>query len=80
VKRWPSGDERRYVSLAEGLDEALARIRPKLCFFGHHHARIDTTVAGVRCLGLNAVGYPGSLAAFEIDGTHAEVVAWFPHA
>jgi hypothetical protein len=66
VKRMSSGDERRYVSQAEGLSEALGRTRPQLCFFGHHHARVDAQIEGVRCVGLNAVGYAGSLVAFEV--------------
>ena len=72
------GGERRYASQAEGLSEALGRIRPKLCFFGHHHARVDTVIEGVRCVGLNAVGYPGSLVAFEADGAAVEVIGEFP--
>jgi len=67
IKRMASGDERRYTSQAEGLNEALAAIRPKLCFFGHHHVRIDAEVEGVACVGLNAVGYRGSLVAFEFS-------------
>jgi hypothetical protein len=38
-----------------------------VCFFGHHHTRIDAEVAGVRCIGLNAVGRPGNLVAVEFD-------------
>jgi hypothetical protein len=68
IKRMASGDERRYTSQAEGLSEALAAIRPKLCFFGHHHVRVDAEIEGVRCVGLNAVGHRGSLVAFEAQG------------
>jgi hypothetical protein len=41
-----------YVSQAAGLDVLLARARPRVCFFGHHHARIDapSEVSGVRCI------------------------------
>ena len=67
VKRMASGAERRYVSQAEGLSEVLSRVRPKLCFFGHHHTSVDVFVEGVRCIGLNAVGYPGNLVAFDLE-------------
>jgi len=78
VKRMRSGDERRYVSQAEGLSEALGRIQPKVCFFGHHHARLDALIEGVRCVGLNAVGYPGSLVAFEVDQSGAALLGEWP--
>lgn len=55
-----------FVSEATGLDELLARTRPRICFFGHHHTRLDAEVAGVRCLGLNKSPYPGSLVAVEM--------------
>ncbi len=55
-----------YVSEAAGLDVVLARARPRVCFFGHHHARVDAEVSGVRCIGLNKVGRPGNLVAVEI--------------
>ena len=54
-----------YVSQAAGLDVALARARPRVCFFGHHHARVDAEVSGVSCIGLNKVGCPGNLVAVE---------------
>ncbi|MFI5301603.1 MAG: metallophosphoesterase [Polyangiales bacterium] len=56
----------RFVSDATGLDDLLARTRPRVRFFGHHHTRIDAEVAGVRCIGLNKVGYPGHLVAIEM--------------
>lgn len=57
---------RSFVSPAEGLDAVLARTRPRVCFFGHHHTRVDGEVSGVRCIGLNLVGRPGHLVAFEM--------------
>ena len=56
-----------YVSEAAGLDLVLRRVKPLVCFFGHHHARVDADVAGIRCIGLNKIGRPGNLIAIEID-------------
>lgn len=51
-----------FVSESAGLDELLARTRPRVCFFGHHHTRLDAEVAGVRCVGLSK----GHYVAFEM--------------
>jgi hypothetical protein len=67
VSRFRSGAGRRYRSEAAGLDELVERLRPAVCFFGHHHHRIDAEVAGVRCIGLDAVGRPRHLVAFSIE-------------
>jgi len=56
-----------WVSNAAGLDELIAGVRPKICFFGHHHTRIDGEVAGVRCIGLNKVTMPGNLVAIDFE-------------
>lgn len=63
---------RRYVSNAEGLDQAVAEARPRICFFGHHHARVTAEVAGVPCLGLNIVGRPGYLVAVDVPASSKE--------
>jgi hypothetical protein len=55
-----------YVSEATGLDELLARTQPRVCLFGNHHSRLDSTVAGVPCLGLNKSPHPGCLVAIEM--------------
>lgn len=69
------------VSQAAGLGEAVARTRPKACFFGHHHQRRDIEVSGVRCIGLNAVGRPGNLVAFRLEEGACEIVGeWLPPA
>ena len=54
------------TSATEGLRELIARVRPFVCFFGHHHERVDVKLPGVgRCIGLNLIGRPGNLVAFE---------------
>jgi Icc-related predicted phosphoesterase len=55
-----------FVSEASGLDALLAATAPRLCFFGHHHTRLDAEVAGVRCIGLNKSPHAGSLVAVEM--------------
>jgi len=59
--------DKGYISEAAGLDVLLARVQPRVCFFGHHHTRVDAEVAGVRCIGLNKVGMPGNLVAIDIE-------------
>jgi hypothetical protein len=54
------------VSESAGLDLVLQRVQPRVCFFGHHHTRLDAEVAGVRCIGLNKVAMPGNLVAIEM--------------
>lgn len=56
-----------YISEAAGLDGLLARLQPRVCFFGHHHTRIDAEVSGVRCIGLNKVAMAGNLVALDIE-------------
>ena len=60
-----------YVSEAASLDILLGRVQPLVCVFGHHHARVDAEVAGVRCIGLNKIARPGNLIAIEIWGRSA---------
>jgi Icc-related predicted phosphoesterase len=55
-----------FLSEAAGLDELLEHTQPRVCFFGHHHTRLDAEVAGVPCLGLNKGPYPGCLVAIEM--------------
>jgi predicted phosphodiesterase len=69
IQKRGDGRERRYISNAEGLDSAVARSRPRVCFFGHHHARVTADVAGISCLGLNIVGRPGYLVAVDLPAT-----------
>jgi Icc-related predicted phosphoesterase len=63
---------RSYVSGAVGLDALVATVQPRVCFFGHHHARVDAEIAGVPCIGLNKVGMPGNLVAIYIEPLPAE--------
>jgi predicted phosphodiesterase len=68
-----------FVSPAMGLDAVLARTSPRICFFGHHHTRLDAEVHGVRCIGLNKVARPGNLVAVDIEpgrGDWALVGEW----
>jgi predicted phosphodiesterase len=58
---------RGFVSRAEGLDTMIARLSPRVCFFGHHHTRVDATVSGVHCIGLNKVAEPGNMVAIDIE-------------
>jgi predicted phosphodiesterase len=58
---------RVYISEAAGLDVLLARVQPRVCFFGHHHIRVDAEVAGVRCIGLNKIAMPGNLVAIDME-------------
>lgn len=77
-KRFPSGDVQPYVSQAAGLGDAVARVRPAICFFGHHHQRVDVEVAGVQCIGLHAVGRPGNLVAFRLVEGRCDVIGEWP--
>jgi predicted phosphodiesterase len=70
-----------YVSEAAGLDVLLGRVRPRVCFFGHHHTRVDADVSGVRCIGLNKVAMPGNLVGVEMGAQKREwtVIGEYPH-
>jgi hypothetical protein len=67
VQKRRDGRERCYVSEAVGLSDVVARTRPRICFFGHHHTRVDADIAGAHCIGLNIVGRPGNLVAVELE-------------
>lgn len=56
-----------YASEAVGLDLLLTQVKPRVCFFGHHHTRVDAAVAGVRCIGLNKIAMPGNLVAIDMQ-------------
>jgi Icc-related predicted phosphoesterase len=55
-----------FVSETAGLADLIARVQPRVCFFGHHHTQVKSEVAGVRCIGLNKVAHPGNLCAIEM--------------
>lgn len=63
-----------------GLSQAVVRTRPRVCFFGHHHTRLDADVAGVRCIGLNKVAMPGNLVALHVpaQGRGYEMLGEWP--
>lgn len=69
---------RSYVTDAAGLRELVAEMRPRLCFFGHHHARVRTEVSGVPCIGLNYIGRPGHLVAVQFDQAGWRVLGEYP--
>lgn len=56
-----------WTSDALGLDELIASTHPRVCFFGHHHTKARSTIREVDCVGLNRVGMPGNLCAFELN-------------
>ena len=72
VKYDRRGGLHSYVSEAPGLAQAIESARPRVCFFGHHHRRIDAEVAGVRCIGLNIVDRPGNLVAVDMPARGRE--------
>jgi hypothetical protein len=49
------------------LDALLTQVRPRVCFFGHHHTRVDAEGSGVRCIGLNKIAMPGNLVAIDME-------------
>lgn len=55
-----------WPSEAAGLDDLLRGVRPRVCFFGHHHTRIDSQIEGIPCVGLNKVRMPGNLVAIDL--------------
>ncbi len=55
-----------WPSEAAGLDALVRDVRPRVCFFGHHHTRIDAEVTGVPCVGLNQIRMPGNLVAIDL--------------
>ncbi len=69
-----------FLSEAVGLDELLARTQPRVCFFGHHHVRLDSEVGGVPCIGLNKVAMSGNLVAIEMtpQGREYSVLGEWP--
>jgi hypothetical protein len=71
---------RRYKSDAEGLAQAVSRSRPRVCFFGHHHTRLDAEIVGVCCVGLNNVAMPGNLMAVDMPAQESgyEILGEWP--
>ncbi len=61
---------RGFVSRSEGLAALIERLSPTVCFFGHHHTRVDAEITGVRCIGLNKVAEPGNMVAIDISQDH----------
>jgi len=55
-------------------------VRPRVCFFGHHHTRLDSQIDGVPCIGLNKVRMPGNLVALDMParGGEYEILGEWP--
>jgi len=68
------------ISDSVGLDEAVRRVRPRICFFGHHHTRVSQKIDGVQCEGLNIVGRPGNIVAIEmpVSGRDYTILGEYP--
>jgi hypothetical protein len=69
---------RRWTLAGEGQAELVARVRPRVCFTGHLHARIERSVAGVRVVGLHKVPVRGSVLLVDIpvEGVVVDVAEW----
>lgn len=79
AKQFDDGTAHSYVSATKGLVEAILGTRPRVCFFGHHHFRVDAEVAGVHCIGLNLVRRTGYLVAAELEpgGRECKIIGEF---
>jgi Icc-related predicted phosphoesterase len=58
----------KVASPAQGLGDLVKKTKPRLSLFGHHHARVDAEIDGVRSIGLNCAPHPGSLVAIDFAG------------
>jgi len=56
-----------YETTGPELADLVRRVRPRVCFFGHHHQRVRAQIAGVPVEGLGLVGRPGALVAWDLD-------------
>ncbi len=69
-----------WASEAAGLDDLVRAVKPQVCFFGHHHRRVDGVIDGVQCVGLNIVGRPGNLVALRLDAAGWAPLGEWPEA
>jgi hypothetical protein len=69
---------RSWTLVGEGQAELLASLRPRVCFTGHLHARIERSLAGVRVVGLHKIPVRGSVLLVEIptDGPVQDMAEW----
>ncbi len=67
-----------WASNASGLDDLVRAVRPRVCFFGHHHIRVDGEIDGGPCLGMNLVGKPGNLVALRAEGAGWALLGEWP--
>ncbi len=59
---------RNWASTALGLGDLVRAIKPLMCFFGHHHTRLNANIHGVSCVGLNKIRRPGHLLTLNLSG------------
>jgi predicted phosphodiesterase len=69
-----------WASDTDGLDDAIRGTRPRICFFGHHHTRVSSSIENVPCIGLNKTPYPGSLVAVDLapNSRRADILGEWP--
>ncbi|MGD0837032.1 MAG: metallophosphoesterase [Polyangia bacterium] len=56
-----------YVTKGPNLRALIERKRPRVVFFGHHHIRARSEIAGVPVVGLAYVDLPGWLVAWDSE-------------
>lgn len=61
------GKRPSYVTRGPGLRSLVETLKPKVVFFGHHHAKIRTELFGIPVFGLNLIGREGWLVAWDTE-------------
>lgn len=69
---------RSWTLSGEGQADLVASVRPRVCFTGHLHARIERNVSGVRVVGLHKVPIRGSVLLVDVppSGEVVDVAEW----
>jgi hypothetical protein len=63
----PRGKHSGYFTRGPGLRKLVETLKPKICFFGHHHQHRHSEIAEVPVIGLNLIGRPGWLVAWDTE-------------